>query len=145
MFEQLAQFFSPYFTWDGIEVLIKLLSATIFGAIIGWERRIREAGPRTFILICVGATLFTVISVKVAGDSNDPGRVVAQIVTGIGFIGAGVIWREQKGVHGLTTAATIWATAALGILVGLGMWEIAFYTTLVIFGVLIVKKWIQWF
>lgn len=145
MLEQLVQLLSPCFTWHGADVLVKLLVSTVFGFIIGWERRIKDAGPRTFILICLGSTLFTVISVDVAtAPASDPGRVIAQIVTGIGFLCAGVIWREKTGVHGLTTAATIFATAGVGVIVGLGMWEIAFYTTLIIFTVLIIKRWIAW-
>ncbi|MBI5158811.1 MgtC/SapB family protein [Candidatus Micrarchaeota archaeon] len=145
MLEQFTQLFLAFFTWHGADVLVKLLAATLFGAIVGLDRRVKDAGPRTCALICLGATLFTVISVDVASKpDSDPGRVIAQIVTGIGFIGAGVIWREKGGVHGLTTAATIWAVAGVGVIVGLGMWETALYTTSIIFAVLALKRWIPW-
>ena len=101
--------------------MIKLLAAFLIGGIIGAEREFHDkaAGLRTIILICVGACLFTIFSVKIAGD-KDPGRIAAQIVTGVGFLGAGVILHRQGQVRGLTTASTIWIAAALGVGVGVG-------------------------
>ncbi len=92
--------------------------AFIIGAIIGLEREFRSkpAGFRTMILICVGSCLYTILSKEVGGDSTD--RIASNIVTGIGFIGAGVIFKEGITVNGLTTAALIWVTAALGMAVG---------------------------
>lgn len=101
--------------------LVKLIVAIMVGGLIGAEREFRDkaAGLRTIVLICVGATLFTIFSVRIAGD-RDPGRIAAQIVTGVGFMGAGVILHRRGQVLGLTTASTIWIAAALGIGVGLG-------------------------
>ena len=92
--------------------------AFIIGAIIGLEREFRSkpAGFRTMILICVGSCLYTIISKETGVDSND--RIASNIVTGIGFIGAGVIFKEGITVNGLTTAALIWVTAALGMAIG---------------------------
>ena len=103
--------------------LIKLLAALIAGGLIGAEReRSRKAvGLRTLILISTGSALFTILSLRL-GESfgNDPGRIAANIVTGIGFLGAGVILEERGRVTGLTTAATIWLSAALGMAAGFG-------------------------
>lgn len=101
--------------------VVKLLAAFLIGGMIGAERELHDkaAGLRTIILICVGACLFTVFSVKIAGD-KDPGRIAAQVVTGVGFLGAGVILHRQGQVRGLTTASTIWIAAALGVGVGVG-------------------------
>jgi len=103
------------------EDLLKLVFALAIGALIGAERELHDkaAGLRTIILICVGSTLFTIFSVRIAGD-KDPGRVAAQIVTGVGFIGAGVILHRRGQVRGLTTASAIWIAAALGIGAGTG-------------------------
>ncbi len=92
--------------------------AFIIGAIIGLEREFRSkpAGFRTMILICVGSCLYTIISREIGGDTTD--RIASNIVTGIGFIGAGVIFKEGITVNGLTTAALIWVTAALGMAIG---------------------------
>ncbi len=101
--------------------VIKLLAAFLIGSMIGAEREFHDkaAGLRTIILICVGACLFTIFSVKIATD-KDPGRIAAQVVTGVGFLGAGVILHRQGQVRGLTTASTIWIAAALGVGVGVG-------------------------
>jgi putative Mg2+ transporter-C (MgtC) family protein len=98
------------------------LAAVGCGAILGTERERREkaAGLRTLILVCLGATVFTMISFVFSSSNGDSGRVAAQIVTGIGFLGAGAILHSNKGVSGMTTAATIWVTAAIGITVGAG-------------------------
>lgn len=92
--------------------------AFVIGAIIGLEREFRSkpAGFRTMILICVGSCLYTIISREIGGDTTD--RIASNIVTGIGFIGAGVIFKEGITVNGLTTAALIWVTAALGMAIG---------------------------
>jgi putative Mg2+ transporter-C (MgtC) family protein len=112
------------------EDIFKILLAVIAGGIIGVEREARDkaAGFRTLIFICVGAALFTILSVQIAGD-RDPGRIAAQIVTGIGFLGAGVIIRDNGRVVGLTTAAAIWLTAAVGMSIGVGMYLLALGVT----------------
>jgi len=100
-------------------LFLRLLLAAALGAAIGAEREIRQkpAGLRTNILIAVGAALFSIVSLCIAGGSD---RIAAQIVTGVGFLGAGAIMRGRTNVHGLTTAATIWVNAAIGMAAGLG-------------------------
>lgn len=101
----------------------RLVAALIAGSVIGIEGEIfrRAAGLRTTILITLGTALFAVLSVAIAGRfGGDPGRIAAQIVTGIGFLGAGVIMHAGGEVHGITTAATIFTTAAIGVTVGFG-------------------------
>lgn len=104
-----------------VEDALKLLLAVIVGGIIGIEREYRDksAGFRTILLITVGSTLFTILSLSIGIETN-PTRIAANIVTGIGFLGAGTILREGRRVTGLTTAATIWMAAALGMGIGVG-------------------------
>ncbi len=110
--------------------LLKILLAAALGATIGLERELaqKEAGLRTNILIAVGSTLLTVISQQI--NDGDPARISAQIVTGIGFIGAGAIIQARRAVQGITTAATIWMVAGIGIAVGYGLYLPAFLVTL---------------
>ena len=102
-------------------LLVKIVLSVIVGGIIGAERELRSksAGFRTLILICVGATLFTIFS-QIIGGSGNPDRIASNIVSGIGFLGAGVIFKTDNRVNGITTAATIWITAALGMGIGCG-------------------------
>ncbi len=97
--------------------------AILCGIIVGVEREKKEkaAGLRTLTLVTVGAAVFTMISLSVGESQGDPGRIAAQVVSGVGFLGAGAILRGERGVQGLTTAATIWAMAAIGMTVGLGL------------------------
>jgi len=101
---------------------MKLLAAAVVGAVVGIERerRDRPAGLRTHILVCVGSTLIMLVSIDVAGSRADPGRIAAQIVTGIGFLGAGTIFRSGGSVRGLTTAAGLWVVAGIGMAIGMG-------------------------
>jgi len=112
-----------------IDMVLRLLLAAALGAIIGYqrERANKPAGLRTHILISLGSALFTVVSIFGFGDGVDVSRVAAGVVTGIGFIGAGVIFRGMRGDHvmGLTTAASVWTTAAIGLAAGVGMYLIA--------------------
>jgi putative Mg2+ transporter-C (MgtC) family protein len=110
------------------EVLTKLIISIVIGTILGAEREYRNksAGLRTLVLICLGATVFTIIS-KDLGDQTGISRIAANVVTGIGFIGAGAIMRDGLGISGLTTASTIWVAAALGMAVGVGEYALAFY------------------
>jgi putative Mg2+ transporter-C (MgtC) family protein len=112
-----------------LEIALRLLLATALGAGIGYqrERANKPAGLRTHILIALGSALFTIVSIFGFGDGVDPSRVAAGVVTGIGFIGAGVILRGVRGDHvvGLTTAASIWIVAAIGLAAGAGMYLIA--------------------
>lgn len=112
--------------------LTKLLVSAFLGAIIGAEREIRNkaVGFRTMILICIGSTLFTIISERLGGPAN-PDRIAASIITGIGFLGAGAILHSSGHVLGITTAATIWIAAALGMAIGDGQFLLAGCTALV--------------
>ncbi|MDY0295850.1 MAG: MgtC/SapB family protein [Acidobacteriota bacterium] len=118
------------------QIILKIMLAALLGGIIGLERELagKEAGLRTNILISMGAALFTILSIEIArGVSQaDPARVAAQIVTGVGFLGAGAIIQARFSIHGLTTAATIWTVAAIGMTVGAGRYFVAFAVTLVI-------------
>jgi len=116
-------------------VIARLALAALLGAIIGLEREYRgyPAGVRTLALVCLGTALFTEMSSTFAGDS---GRVAAQIVTGIGFLGAGVIMREGLNVRGVTTAATIWTAASVGIAVAQQYGLVAAFTTLLVVALL---------
>lgn len=120
--------------WD---VLSPLLLACLLGAVVGLERELhgRPAGLRTHILLSMGAALFGMVSVGMKGANTDPTRIAAQVVTGIGFIGAGTIIHLGGTVRGLTTAASIWATAAIGLAVGLHRqyWVMAIVATLMAF------------
>jgi putative Mg2+ transporter-C (MgtC) family protein len=108
-----------------IALLTKMLPeigvATVCGALIGLEREIKNkvAGIRTHILICVGVTIFTLVGISFGGTA-DPTRVIGQIITGIGFLGGGVIFKEQDKVVGVTSAAFIWFIASIGVLCGMG-------------------------
>jgi putative Mg2+ transporter-C (MgtC) family protein len=106
--------------------VVSLLVATVLGGAIGLERELRgkPAGLRTNILICLGSCIFTIISTSLSAGS-DPGRIAAQIVTGIGFLGAGAIIHSGIGIHGLTTAAGIWVVASIGMACGAGMYFLA--------------------
>ena len=114
-------------------MLFRLLLVFIVGGIIGAEREFRSksAGFRTIILICLGSFLFTTFSIYITGSTND--RIASNIVTGIGFLGAGVIFMSDNRVNGLTTAATIWATAALGMGIGGGYYELVLISTVFVF------------
>jgi len=112
-----------------LDISLRLLLAAALGAGIGYQRELanKPAGLRTHILISVGSALFTVVSIFGFSGVVDPSRVAAAVVTGIGFIGAGVIFRGMRGDHvmGLTTAASVWITAAIGLAAGVGMYLIA--------------------
>ena len=122
-----------------VEMILRLLLAAALGAIIGYqrERAGKHAGLRTHILICVGAALFTVASIYGFGAISDPARVAAGVVAGIGFIGAGAILTREGGiVEGLTTAATIWAVAGIGLAAGAGLYLASAVTSLLVLIVL---------
>ena len=123
-----------------LELIRRLITAALLGALLGIEREMRQksAGLRTNILIAVGSALFTLMSIELSGPSGDPARVAAQIVTGIGFLGAGAIMRTGSGIHGLTTAATVWVNAAVGVASGGGSYHLAFIATGITLGALMV-------
>jgi putative Mg2+ transporter-C (MgtC) family protein len=118
-------------------VALRLVLAVIFGSVIGLERELHNhpAGFRTHILVCTGSALFTLVSVNSFGNS-DPSRVAAQIVSGIGFLGAGTILREGATIRGLTTAASLWSVAGVGMAIGTGYYMGAILTTVLMVVVL---------
>src|SRR5437762_9823218 len=118
-----------------LELFLQLCLATVFGGAIGLERELggKPAGLRTNILICLGSVIYTKLSVAMATGTADPTRIAAQIVTGVGFIGAGTILHARGAVVGLPSAATIWVVAAIGVaLRGAFYWEAAVPTLLVL-------------
>ena len=117
-----------------LDLAFRLIVAAILGAIIGIERERHEhpAGIRTHMLVSIGSAAFTVLSIYSFGEGSDPGRVAAQIVTGIGFLGAGSILKGGGTVHGLTTAASLWVVAAVGMAAGAGAWGVAVATTIIV-------------
>jgi putative Mg2+ transporter-C (MgtC) family protein len=121
------------------ELLGGLLLSIALGAIVGIEREIahRPAGLRTHMLVCLGACLFTIMSTSFGGQ---PAQVAGGIVAGIGFIGAGTIWGEKDKVKGITTAASLWATAAIGLTVGTGDYPLAIAVTILVFIILASDK-----
>ncbi len=121
-------------TTDELEIVARLVLAAAVGGFVGLERELRgyPAGIRTLALVAIGAALFTEISQLIGG--ND--RVAAQVVAGIGFIGAGLIFREGYTVRGITTAATIWAVAAMGMAIGLELYIVAIAGAVLLFVVL---------
>jgi len=129
-----------------IELIRRLLTAALLGALLGFEREIKHksAGLRTNILIALGSALFTIMSSELAeATGSDPGRVAAQIVTGIGFLGAGAIMRTDSGIHGLTTAATVWVNAAVGVAAGAGRYHLAVIATIITLGALLLLRPIE--
>ena len=123
-----------------LELAERLLLAALLGGMLGFERELRQksAGLRTNVLIAVGSALFTAMSFEMAeGPVADPSRIAAQIVTGIGFLGAGAIMRTGSGVQGLTTAATVWVNAAVGVAAGGGEFRLACIGTAVTLGALL--------
>ena len=117
-----------------LEMVLRLLLAATLGAVIGYqrERANKPAGLRTHTLICAGAALFTVVSIYGFSATADPSRVAAGMLAGIGFLGAGALIRRDEGlVAGLTTAATIWAVAAIGLAAGTGLYLISAVATVI--------------
>lgn len=118
-------------------MILQVIYSIILGFLIGLERESsgKDIGIRTSSLISLGSTLFCLISSALT--QGDPTRIVGQVITGVGFIGAGLIFRSENNIHGLTTATTIWCTAAVGALVGIGLNQIAFVGML---AVIIINK-----
>jgi putative Mg2+ transporter-C (MgtC) family protein len=116
------------------EMILRLLLAMVFGGAIGYVRELtkKAAGLRTHTLVCLGSAIFTLVSIYMAKGvpGADPSRIAASVVTGIGFIGAGTIFQTGGSVRGLTTAASIWVCAAIGLAVGAGLYEIATISTI---------------
>jgi len=125
-----------------IEIVLKLIVAAGLGLMLGYEREVhkRPAGLRTHSLVCMGAALFTMISFSFTGDYVDASRIAAGVVTGIGFIGGGVIFKSEERVIGLTTAAELWVVGAIGLAVGIGYYLAAFVTTAIVLVILVPLK-----
>lgn len=121
-----------------IDLLLRLLVAAVLGGAIGIERGIRgkAAGFRTHLLICIGAALLTYLSAVLSGsrggEPGDPARIAAQVVSALGFLGGGVILRTRGAIKGITTAATIWVVAAIGMAAGAGQFKVAAITTVLV-------------
>lgn len=137
---------------DLLELSTRLLAAAILGGAVGLERHWSDkaAGLRTHMLVSLGAALFMIVSAYGFDDvlspsrvELDPSRVAAQVVSGIGFLGAGAILRRHEMVVGLTTAASIWAVAALGLAAGGGLYVAAILTTAIILAILTVMRWVE--
>ncbi len=135
---------------DEYTISARLLLSMILGGLIGWERENRKqlAGLRTHVIICMGSTLLMLISIFIPQtftefQNGDPGRIAAQVVSGIGFLGAGAIFSLGGSIRGLTTAATIWTVAAIGLAIGTGMYKGAMLATLLILFVLIFLRKIE--
>ena len=122
------------------DMVVKLIVALALGLIVGLEREFvgKEAGTKTYSLVTLGAALFTIISF----DPNfpDPSRIIAQIITGIGFIGAGLIIFHENKIHGLTTAAGLWTMAGVGVAVGMGYYFLAVVSALLVLFILFVLR-----
>lgn len=118
-----------------VQMFLRLLVAVVLGALVGYERERagKPAGVRTHGMVSLGAALFAVVSLHGFGNAGDPSRVAAQVVTGIGFLGAGAILHQRGSVHGLTTAASLWVTAAIGLAVGVGMVFMSLATAILVF------------
>ena len=131
-----------------LDIIWKIILAMIVGGLIGAEReyRSKSAGFRTMTLICMGSAIFTIFSC-IIGGANNPDRIASNIITGIGFVGAGVIFKGDIGVNGITTASMIWVTAALGMAIGAGYELVSTIICLIILAMLLtfgrVEIWID--
>ena len=141
----MSSFFGNLFLDLKLELLLQLALAVLLGGAVGFERELKgkPAGLRTNVLICVAATLFTVLSFKISSGRGDPGRLAAQILTGVGFIGAGTILHMRGAVTGLTSAATIWVVTAIGVAVGARAYLEALGTTALVMLVLAGLGWVE--
>ncbi|MCF0149217.1 MAG: MgtC/SapB family protein [Clostridium sp.] len=142
------------------DIIIRLLMALIIGGLIGYERELknRAAGFRTHILVCLGATIVSLLQIEIGNQAIamltskeklyeviniDYGRLGAQVITGVGFIGAGAIIHNRGNIKGLTTAATLWIVACLGLAIGMGGYYISIFSTIIIFITLVFLKRIE--
>ena len=138
--------YGDFLTAETIWMIKQLTLAAVLGMVIGFERehRRKPAGLRTYTLVALGAALFTVLSSQsVLGTSFDPARIAANVVVGIGFIGGGLIFMRGGHMEGLTTAAGLWATAAIGMAVGFGLSEVAIYATILVLIVLWALRFLE--
>jgi len=143
-----------YSGWQYIEFLIRLVIAVFCGAIIGYERerKSKDAGIRTHVIVTVSAALMMIVSKYgfadlvshgeyiVGTNGVDPARIAAQVISGVGFIGAGVIFHDKNNTKGITTASGIWAMAGIGISIGAGMYGVGLFATLLLLGIHLLEK-----
>jgi putative Mg2+ transporter-C (MgtC) family protein len=136
----------PHTFMMDLEIFFRVIFACFLGGVIGWERErhrnIVSAGIRTYGAIALGSCAFGIVGMYIVG--SDPTRVAAQVVTGIGFLGGGIIFRQGDYVTGLTTAATLWATAAVGLAVSVGLYLIAVLISILIFLLLYLPRMAWW-
>jgi len=129
------------FTFSAIEydIIIKLLLSTLLGGIIGLEREFNKsaAGIRTYAIICMGAALFTLASALVSIN------LAGGVITGIGFLGAAVIFKNENRIVGITTAALVWSTASIGFVTGLGMYFAAIFATIILLIILVPMEYVE--
>lgn len=135
--------------------VIAMLVSTVLGTLVGWERQMgrKPAGLRTHVLVCMGSTLFVLLTEHAMRDviqaggqlSTDPTRIIHGVITGVGFLGAGSIMRHEGYVHGLTTAASVWIVAAIGVAVGVHAWTLAVVGTILALIVLEGFRWVERF
>ncbi|GAB3937463.1 MgtC/SapB family protein [Mucilaginibacter myungsuensis] len=135
---------------EELHIVLKLIAAFILGAFIGFDRERdgKSAGVRTYAAVCLGSTLFTDIGQNL-GDISAGSRIISNIISGIGFLGAGIIFKNEKtnSAEGLTTAATVWCTAAIGVAVGLDMFIIAIVGAVAVYSLLTLPKfgfYVRW-
>lgn len=139
-----------FFQLQNNEMILQLLLAAILGGLVGMERQVmhRPAGLKTYILVSLGCTLFTIVSYAgfekfIGSTSFDPSRIAAGILTGIGFIGAGTILRKEDRIEGVTTAAGLWMVAAVGMAVGLKLYFLSISATILTLAVLIILRVVE--
>ena len=131
--------------------VVALLVSTLLGTLVGWERQMgrKPAGLRTHVLVCLGSTLFVLVTrhavMDIGGPNLDPTRIIHGVITGVGFLGAGSILRTEGYVHGLTTAASVWMVAAIGVTVGVHAYALAIAGTLLALVVLEGFRWVERF
>lgn len=132
------------------QAVFKLFVSLLLGSVVGYERKRKgqPAGLRTFALICMGATLAMLVSIYVCQayvglKNGDPGRIAAQVITGVGFLGAGAIIQMKGSVRGLTTAAGIWMVSTIGLAVGVGLYFLSFAATLLILVILVILEGVE--
>ena len=140
---------------NDIKDIIAMLVSTVLGTLVGWERQMgrKPAGLRTHVLVCMGSTLFVLLTEHAMRDviqdgghlSTDPTRIIHGVITGVGFLGAGSIMRHEGYVHGLTTAASVWIVAAIGVAVGVHAWTLAVVSTILALVVLEGFRWVERF
>jgi len=131
--------------------LVAMIASTVLGTMIGWERQLgrKPAGLRTHTLVCLGSTMFVLVTkhavTDIGGTSMDPTRIIHGVITGVGFLGAGSIMRTEGYVHGLTTAASVWMVAAIGVAVGVHAYWLALIGTVLALIVLEFFRWVERF